>query len=325
MAPLKLKLACASYDRMMALRTGDVKPDGIDLDVIAIEHVREIFDRMGATAEFDLAEFSSTEYIGRIGSGDRTFVALPVFPSRVFRHGFIFVNCNRIAEPKDLEGKRIGTALYTQTAALWIRGMLGSEHGVDLSGVTWVQGAVQVAGAHGSPSPPPLLKPPRIEINYSGRSLDEMLDAGEIDAVIGTRVPACYRRNKDIVRLFPAYWEVERDYYRRTGVHPIMHLVAMRREVHEAHPWAAAAMYKAFAAAKEHALAMLRIEVAPRYLLPWLQRDIEEMDEVFGADPWPYGVEANRPTLEALMRYMVEQHYIARPIPLQELFVGEGP
>jgi 4,5-dihydroxyphthalate decarboxylase len=279
---------------------------------------------MGATAEFDLAEFSSTEYIGRIGRGDRTLVALPVFPSRVFRHSFIFVNCNRIAEPKDLEGKRIGTALYTQTAALWIRGILSSDHGVDLSGVTWVQGAIQTAGAHGTPSPPPLLKQPRIEINDSGRSLDQLLDAGEIDAVIGTRVPACYRRNKDIVRLFPDYVGVERDYYKRTRIHPIMHLVAMRRDVHERHPHAARAMYEALVAAKDNALAMLRVEGAPRYLLPWLQRDIEEMDEVFGPDPWPYGVEANRPTLEALMRFMVAQHYIAQPIPLEDLFVGES-
>ncbi len=324
MAALKLKLASASYDRMMALRTGDVRPEGIDLDFIAIEHVREIFDRMGATAEFDVAEFSSTEYIGRIGRGDRTFVALPVFPSRVFRHGFIFVNCNRISEPKDLEGKRIGTALYTQTAALWIRGILASDHGVDLSDVTWVQGAVQVAGAHGAPSPPPLLKPPRIEINEGSLSLDQLLDNGDIDALIGTRVPACYRRNKDIVRLFPDYWNVERDFYRRTRIHPIMHLVALRREVYEKHPWVAASLYKAFVAAKEHALAMLRIEVAPRYMLPWLQRDIEEMDEVFGQDPWPYGVDANRPTLEALMRFMVDQHYIERAIPLEQLFVGEA-
>ncbi len=324
MSQLKLTLASASYDRMLPLRTGDVRAEGIDLEFVAIEHVREIFDRMGGSAAFDVAEFSSTEYIGRIGRGDRTFVALPVFPSRVFRHGFIFVNCNRIAEPKDLEGKRIGTALYTQTAALWIRGMLVSDHGVDLSGVTWVQGAVQVAGAHGAPSPPPLIRQPRIEINDTGRSLEQLLDAGEIDALIGTRVPACYRHNKDIVRLFPRYWDVERDYYRRTSIHPIMHLVAMRREIHERHPWAAASLYKAFVAAKEHALAMLRIEVAPRYLLPWLQRDIEEMDQVFGVDPWPYGVEENRPTLEALMRFMVEQHYIPSALPLETLFVGES-
>ena len=323
MPPLKLTFASATYDRMLALRTGDVKPEGIDLDFVAIETVRDIFDRMGANAEFDLAEFSSTEYIGRYGQGDRRLVALPVFPSRVFRHSFIFVNCNRIAEPKDLEGKRIGVALYTQTAALWIRGILAEQYGVDLSGITWVQGAVQVAGAHGAPSPPPLLRQPNVVVNDDTRSLDQLLDAGEIDAVIGTRVPACYRRNPDIVRLFPRFWEVERAFYKDTAIHPIMHLVAMRRDVYEKNPWAAAAMYKAFVASKERALAMLRIEVAPRYLLPWLQRDIEEMDEVFGSDPWPYGVEANRPTLDALVRHMVDQHYIERAIPLEQLFVGE--
>lgn len=323
MAPIKLKLACASYDRMMPLRTGEVRPDGIDLEFVAIENVREIFDRMGASAEFDLAEFSSSEFIGRFGQGDRSLVALPVFPSRMFRHGYIFVNCNRIAEPKDLEGKRIGVALYTQTAALWIRGMLGEEHGVDLSGVTWVQGAVQVAGAHGAPSAPPLLKRPHIEINSSGRSLDEMLDRGEIDAIIGARVPSCYRRNPDIVRLFPGYPELERDYYRRTRIHPIMHLVAMRRDVHERYPDAARRMYAAFVASRDRALALMRIDVAPRYMLPWLHRDLEEMDEVFGSDPWPYGVEANRPTLEALVRYMVEQHYIEKAMPIEDLFVGE--
>ena len=307
----------------MPLRTGEIRAEGVDLDFVAIENVREIFDRMGASAEFDLSEFSSSEYIGRIGRGDRTLVALPVFPSRMFRHGFIFVNCNRIAEPKDLEGKRIGVALYTQTAALWIRGMLASEYGVDLSGVTWVQGAIQVAGAHGNPSAPPLLKLPEIETNDSGKSLDQLLDAGEIDAIIGARVPACYRRNPDIVRLFPGYVDVERDYFKRTRIHPIMHLVAMRRDVYEKNPWAAGAMLKAFNAARDRAQELMRIDVAPRYMLPWLQRDIEEIDEVFGSEPWPYGIEANRPTLEALVQYMVEQHYIPRVIPLNELFVGE--
>ncbi len=324
MANLKLKYAGATYDRTIALRTGDVVPEGIDLEVVPIEHVRHIFDRMAATAEFDLSEFSSTEYIGRIGRGDRTFVALPVFPSRVFRHSFIFVNCNRIAEPKDLEGKRIGSALYTQTAALWIRQALMVDHGVDLSGVTWVQGAVEHAGKHGNPSPPPLLKQPRIVPAPDDKSLNDLLDAGEIDAIIGTRTPACYRQNRDIVRLFPDVIDVESDYYRRTRIHPIMHLVAMRRDVYEANPWAANAMFKAFVAAKDHALELLRIEGAPRYLMPWLQHDMEIMDQVFGPDPWPYGVEANRPTLEALIEAMVAQHYIEKPIPLDQLFVGES-
>jgi 4,5-dihydroxyphthalate decarboxylase len=323
MPPLAITFAAASYDRMLALRTGDVRPEGFELDFKPIEHVREIFDRMGGNAEFDAAEFSATEYIGRIGRGDRTFVALPVFPSRVFRHSFIFVNRRRINNPRDLAGKRIGVGLYTQTAAMWIRGILANDYGVDLSRVTWVQGAVEKAGSHGHPAPPPLLKPANIEIADDTRALTELLDAGAIDALVGTRVPACAAHNADIVRLFPNFWDVERDYYQRTKIHPIMHLVALRRDVHENNPWLAPALYNVLLAAKDHALKMIRVEGAPRYLLPWFQREVEAMDAVFGPDPWPYGIEANRPTLEALVRYMVQQHYIPSEIPLEELFVGE--
>ncbi len=323
MPPLKLTFACSTYDRMVALRTGDVKPEGIDLAFKAIENPRTIFDRMGWNAEFDVAEFSSSEYITRIAKGDRTFVALPVFPSRVFRHSFMFVNGKRIKTPGDLEGKRVGLVLYTQTASLWIRGMLASEYGVDHSKITWVQGSMRAPGAHGNPNPPKLLVAPRVEQNTSDKSLEQLLDAGEIDAVVGTRVPTCYGRNPDIVRLFPDFRAVEREYYKRTRIHPIMHLVAMRREIHEAHPWAAASLFNAFLEAKQRCYDMLNIEVAPRYILPWLQADVEEMYEVFGPDPWPYGVEANRPTLEALVACLVDQHYIEKPVPLGELFVGE--
>ena len=182
---------------------------------------------------------------------------------------------------------------------------------------------MRAAGAHGNPNPPRLLRPPRVEPNTTDQSLEQLLDSGKLDAVAGTRVPACFGKNPDIVRLFPDFRAVERAYYARTRIHPIMHLVAMRRQVHEQHPWAAASLYNAFMAAKQHAYDMLSIEVAPRYMLPWLQADAEEMYEVFGRDPWPYGVEANRPTLEALVLYMVEQHYIEQAIPLAELFIGE--
>jgi 4,5-dihydroxyphthalate decarboxylase len=324
MERLKLTFACGTYDRMVPLRTGDVKPEGIDLNFLAIEQARDIFDRMGWNAEFDLSEFSSTEYISRFARGDRTFVALPVFPSRVFRHSFIFVNRRRVPAPKDLEGKRVGLVLYTQTASLWIRGMLQSEYGVDHRKITWVQGAMRTAGVHGNPNPPKLLRPATVVINTSAFSLEQMLDAGELDAVVGTRVPACYGRNKDIVRLFPDFRAVERDYYQRTRIHPIMHLVAMKRSIHEAHPWAAASLFKAFMASKQKALEWLRMEVAPRNMLPWLQADIEEMEAVFGRDPWPYGLAANRPTLEALVRHMVEQDYLKAPVRLEDLFVGEA-
>jgi 4,5-dihydroxyphthalate decarboxylase len=317
---LKLTFACCTYDRMLALRTGDVRPEGIDLEFIAIEEVRETFDRMGWSAEFDLSEFSSSEYISRIGRGDRTFVALPVFPSRVFRHSFIFVNRRTVNTPKDLEGKRIGTALYTQTAAMWIRGHL-AEAGVDLSSVTWVEGAVKEAGAHGTPNPPPLLRSVNIVPKDPKLTLDDMLDECAIDALIGTRVPVCYRRNPDVVRLFSDYRAVERAYYQRTRIHPIMHLVAVRRDVYEANPWIAASLYGAFVAARDLAYTHMHYEAAPRYMLPWLQGDIEDMHDVFGPNPWPYGVEANRPTLEALVRNMADQGYIKAPIPLEDLFV----
>jgi 4,5-dihydroxyphthalate decarboxylase len=178
---------------------------------------------------------------------------------------------------------------------------------------------VEKAGVHGNPSPPPLLRPVAIEINTSGRSLSELLATGEIDAVAGARRPTV--AHPDVVPLFADGRAVERDYFRSTGIFPIMHLVAIRRDVYEANPWIATSLYKAFVAAKHLALARMRSTAALCYMLPWLERDIEEIDEVFGGDPWPYGVAANRPTLAALVQYMAEQHLIAAPMAIEDLFV----
>src|SRR5215471_10326154 len=180
MPKVSITFACGLYDRMLALYTGEVKPDGIDLNFLAIDDPRQIFDRMGKNLEFDACEMSSSEVISRYAAGRREMVALPVFPSRVFRHGFITVNRKAVKKPKDLEGKRIGTPLYTQTAAVFIRGMLQDEYGVDLSGVQWVQDATNSAQSHGNPSPPPLIKPVSIEQNASGRSLNELLERNDI-------------------------------------------------------------------------------------------------------------------------------------------------
>src|SRR5215470_3797533 len=229
---------------MEALRTGDVSVEGVDLNYVAIEHPREIFDRMGGGKEFDAAEFSSSEFISLMARGDRSFVALPVFPSRVFRHSFIYINRKSgIRAPKDIEGKRVGVALYTQTAAVWMRGHLAHQFGVDLSTVRWVQGAIEKGGAHGDPHAPPLLKPVPIEPNRSGRSLSELLADGAIDALLGSRRPTL--RHPDVVPLFADAKAVERDYYRDTGIFPIMHLVALRRDVYERHPWIASSLYNA--------------------------------------------------------------------------------
>ena len=320
MSRLRLTFACGIYDRMDALRTGEVAVEGIDLNYLAIEWPREIFDRMGGAAEFDAAEFSASEFVGRMARGDRTLVALPVFPSRVFRHSYIYVNRRAgIATPKQLEGKRIGTALYTQTAAVSIRGALAHQYGVDLTTIQWVQGAIEKGGAHGDPNPPPMLRPAAITVNRSERSLSELLAAGEIDAIAGARRPNV--KHPDVVPLFADGRAVERDYFRTTGIFPIMHLVALRRDVYEANPWVAVSLYKAFVAAKNLALARLRRSIALSTMLPFQEHDMDEIDAVFGGDPWPYGVAANRPTLTALVAYLAEQHLIAAPLPIEELFV----
>jgi 4,5-dihydroxyphthalate decarboxylase len=275
---------------------------------------------MSGRREFDLSEMSASEFICQTGRGHRHFVALPVFPSKVFRHGFMFVNRKAgIKTPKDLEGRRVGQPLYTQTAMIWVRGHLQHDYGVDLSKIRWVQGAVEKAGSHGSPHALPLLKPVPMEINRTDKSLGELLAEGALDAVVGSRAPEV--RHPDIVRLFPDYRAVERDFYKRTKIHPIMHIVAIRREIYEANPWIGNSLYKAFEESKRRALEAMRFSGAQRYMLPWLYADIDEYEAVFGTDPWPYGVEANRPTLEALVAYMVEQDFIEKPIPIDDLFV----
>jgi 4,5-dihydroxyphthalate decarboxylase len=326
MARLPLTFASCRYDRMEALRSRDVLPDGIDLEMIMFPAGREIFDRMVGAREFDIAELSSSEFISLMGRGNCPFVALPVFPSRVFRHGYIFVNTRAgIRAPKDLEGKRVGVPLYTQTAAIWVRGHLMHEYGVRLDTIRWVQGAVEKGGSHGSPHAPPLLEPVPIEINTTGRSLEELLAAGEIDALIGSRKPPLLGRSPEIGRLFPDFRAIEREFYLRTKIFPIMHLVAIRRELYEQHSWIAESLYRAFVTAKTRALERMHYGGSLSVMLPWLMSEVEEVDELFGGDAWLYGVEPNRPTLEALVQYMVEQNFIARAMPIEELFVPLPP
>lgn len=322
MSKLKINFACGLYDRMLPLYTGAVQPRGIDLNFIVIERPREIFDRMAGGLEFDACEMSSSEFISRMSAGQCPFVAIPVFPSRLFRHGFISVNRKAgIRSAADLNGRRVGVPLYTMSAAIWIRGHLQHDYGVDLSTIRWVQGAMNEAGAHGNPTVLPMVRPVPVQINDSGKSLSQLIDEGAIDATIGTALPEAMRHNPEIQRLFPDYRQVEKDYYRRTRIFPIMHLVVIRRDLHEAHPFAATSLYDALCESRERALERMRYLGALRYMLPWIMSDLEEIDEVFGGDPWPYGVEANRPTLEALVRYMAEQGLIAAPVPVNELFV----
>jgi 4,5-dihydroxyphthalate decarboxylase len=321
MPNVPITFACGLYDRMLALYTGEVRPEGIDLNFLAIDDPRQIFDRMGKNREFDTSEMSSSDTITRHAAGRREMVALPVFPSRVFRHGFVTVNRHHVKSPKDLEGKRIGTPIYTQTAAVIIRGMLKDEYGVDFSRCHWVQGATNGAGTHGSPGPLPQLPGLSIEQNASGLSLSDLLARGDIQAIIGSGLPHSLKTSPDVQRLFPDFHAVEMESYRRTRVFPIMHLVAMRRDVYERNPFIAKSLYKAMTDAKNIALKKMRDLGTLRYMLPGMAAELDEIDDVFDGDPWPYGIEPNRPTLEALVRYLAEQSMIKAPIPLDELFV----
>ncbi len=322
MTKLQLSFACGLYDRMQPLYTGEVTADGIDLNFIAIDEPRPIFDRMAGGEEFDVAEFSSSEFVQRFANEQCPFVAIPVFPSRAFRHGFIAVHRHAgIETPKDLEGKRVGVPLLTMSAAIYINGLLQHEYGVDLRKIHWVQGAMNTAGAHGSPTVLPLLDAVSIENNRSSKSMSDLIEERAVDATLGTSLPKAIRTNPDIARLFPDYVDREKEFYRRTKIYPIMHLVAIRKKVYERYPFVATSLYDAFCESKKIALDKMLNLRALRYMTPFLMRDIDEIHDLFGGDPWPYGVEANRPTLEAFVTYLVDQSLIAGKIPVDDLFV----
>ena len=319
MTTLRLTLACGPYDRTEALRTGVVRPEGIELVYVPIQSPPEIFARMVSTQPFDASEMSCAHTMIHKGAGDFPFAALPVFPSRMFRHGYIFVNTSSgIRDPKELEGKRIGVPEYSQTAAVWIRGLLQHDYDVSMETIRWYSGGVNAPGR-----PDILVNKPNADVSITrvaDRTLNEMLVQGEIDALIGARKPAAFGVDARVRRLFPNYRELEGDYYRKSGIFPIMHTVVIREELYRKHPWIAESLYKAFVQAKEWCLQQMRFSSALRYTLPWLHADLEELAEVFGSDPWPYGLEANRTTLTALVDYLVEQRLLRRPLALEELF-----
>lgn len=322
MQNVKLTLGCGWYDRTEPLAHGWVKPAGIDLRIETVEDPRELFDRLVAQREFDIAEFSSSEHISMTVRGASPFVALPVFTSRAFRHSFICINTEYgIAKPKHLEGRRIGVPLYTMSAAIWCRGLLRDEYGVDLSNVTWVEGAMEKPGLHGTPKEHALAKPAKIVGNKTGKSLSQLLENGEIDATLGALMPTGFGQRPNIARLFPDFRRVEIASYKSTGVHPIMHLLVMRRDLHEREPWIAQSLARAFDEAKRKALARLYFTGAPKSVLPMLHAEVEETRAIFGEDPWPDGVELNKPTLERMLTYMLEDGIITRRPTYDELFV----
>jgi 4,5-dihydroxyphthalate decarboxylase len=320
MPNLKLTLACWDYDRTRPLMDGRVRPAGIDLD-IKVLRPRQTFQRMLDEEEFHVSELSLASYTALKGRGECRFVAVPVALSKIFRHSCIYVRTDAgIAAPADLKGKRVGTSQYGSTALVFMRGMLQHDYGVAPSDLHWFLGGLN------TPTEQPLVSldlPESVRLDFlkAGETLEGKFAAGELDALLSIYIPSLFRAGSPrIARLFPNFKEVEQDYFRRTQIFPIMHTVVLRRDVHEEHPWAARSLYQAFAAAKDLAIAGLYDSDALRLSLPWLLDHVEEAWRVLGKDFWSYGLEANRPTLSAIGRFVHEQGLSPRTVSPDEMF-----
>jgi 4,5-dihydroxyphthalate decarboxylase len=319
MATLALTLACGDYDRTLPLRTGAVRPDGVELEVLALEP-EEMFYRMARRRHFDVAEFSLATYTVLRGRGE-PLVAIPVFPSFAFRHSAIFVRSDAgIREPRDLVGKRVGVPKYHMTAAVWVRGILEDEYGVSPSDLHWFEGGEGTAVKEVDVTLPPGL---RHQVVPGDRNLGDLLAAGELDAFIGARRPASAGSAKEpppVRRLFPDFRRVERAYFEKTGIFPIMHTVVVKEELVREHPWLPRSLYEAFAEAKRLAYRRLADTAVLPYVLPWLVAEVEETRALMGDDPFPYGVSRNRKTVETLAGYSFRQGLAPRRLAVEELF-----
>jgi 4,5-dihydroxyphthalate decarboxylase len=329
MADLNLHIASGPYDRIEALRYGAVKPDGITVNYETRIPVHSIFLDMAEREAFDVSEMSLALYCTKrsralAGGEPFPFVAIPVFPSRVFRHGNFFINRKTgINSPKNLEGKRIGIQEYRQTAGIWMRGILRDEYGVDTETIDWVEGGVDVPRKPSASDVRPD-RDLRISALSDHDTLSAALSGGEIDAVIAARVPSSARTDEDIVRLFPEFRKVEQDWYARTGIFPIMHTVVMREALYRDNPWIAQSLFAAFEASKAKAVEQMRYTGAMMYMTPWMFDDLDEMDRVFGGDPWVYGLDANRDHLGTFMGHLVTEGFLPAPTELDNLFAKVG-
>lgn len=323
MSKLRLTLACWDYDRTRALADGRVTPEGVDLNLLPME-VEETFFRMLRNREFDAAEMSLSSYCVSLTREAPPFIAIPVFPSRFFRHSCIFVSAKSgIREPAQLIGKRVGVPEYQMTAPVWIRGILADEYGVDPASVTYFTGGEEEPGRQEKLK---LNLPDRFKVRPIGpdKTLSQMLADGEIDALHTARAPSTfYSRPEDVRRLFPDFVSVEKAYHRKTGIFPIMHVIAIRREVYEANRWVAQSLFKAFAEAQRITYDNLRITAAMTSMLPWQVAAVEEAVSELGSDWWPYGFAKNRRVLEAFVRYHHEQGLSPRRFEPEELFAPE--
>ena len=315
MARIQLSLAIGAYDHVRDLVSGALRPDGIELipHELAIEEVTFRFTRH---AEWDASELSFGKTVALLAQDDPQIVPIPVFPSRVFRHSAIYIGeKSGIQKPEDLEGRRVGIPEWAQTAGIYVRGLLQHEYGVNLAAIDWIQAGVREPGRGEKVAlqlPADLRLTPRPDT-----SLSQMLAAGELDAVISARAP------QNAKRLFPDHQALELEYWKKTRIFPIMHVVVLRKDVYLRNRWIAMNLLKAFTAAKQRSVARaleLGVSHAP---LPWVADHAARWRELAGEDFWPYGAEPNRTTLEAFLQYAFEQGVCRRRLKLEELFAPE--
>ena len=319
MSKLQLSVAMGDYDRNRALFDGRVQIDGCD-PVYMLLSPEEMFFRAMRSRDFDITELSFSSYLVKHSRGDCPYIAVPVFLSRAFRHTSIYVRKDRIRRPEDLKGRRIGIPEYQLTAIVWARSILQDDYGISPEDVTWVRGGIDQPGR---PEKIKLELPPGVKIESAPehKTISDLLHEGEIDGFIAPRPPSgAAARNPNVAWLFDDPTAVAKDYYRRTGIFPIMHVVGIRKELAQQHRWLPGAVFKAFSESKARALELLEDTSATKVTMPFVEEQLKAARETLGQDFWSYGVEANRRTLEAFLHHHNAQGLSSRKVALEGLF-----
>jgi 4,5-dihydroxyphthalate decarboxylase len=319
MSKLSLSVAVRDYDRTRALTDGTVQIDGVDPVFMALDP-EEIFFRAFRHAEFDICELSLSSSIVKTAQHDFAYVGVPAFVSRAFRHTSIYVRTDRVKKPEDLKGKKIGVAEYQLTANVWARALLEDEYGVKPSDIHWIRGGLEEAGRVEKIA---IKLPDNVKLDPApeGKTLNAMLEAGEIDAFIGPRTPSCFERGAPNVGwLWPEPMTVSKEYFRKTGIFPIMHMIGVRRELVTQHPWLPAAVLKAFTRSKAICLALLEETSASKVTLPFMEEQVKSARAFMGNDFWPYGIPPNRKQLEYFLSAHHKQGLSQRLVNVEDLF-----
>jgi 4,5-dihydroxyphthalate decarboxylase len=319
MSKLQVSLAIGDYDHVRDFVDGRVSAEGLDINFQVLS-APEIFDRTTRDQEWDVSEMSLGIFTAMLSRGDRSLVPIPVFPSRVFRHSALYVKKgNGVDSLEKLRGKRVGDPDWAHTAGIYVRGYLMHNVGIKLEEIEWVQAGTNRPGRRENLD---IKLPSNVKrASVPDKTLDDMLLAGEIDAILSPLPPKSFTAgHSDVVRLVPNYVDAETEYFRRTGIFPIMHFVAIKRPLFEQHPWIAVNLYKAFEEAKDRSIARIRNMMVSSFPLPWNPDNARRASELFGQDFWPYGVAPNRTTLEAFLTFALEQGVAHRPVMIDELF-----